>query len=199
MRPFRFGLVVAICVGTGAPALAQPAQVILIRHGEKPDDDTDTHLSTFGRSRAAALVPYFRETEHLLKFGPPAAVYAQKAPDPKKNSLRPIETVQPLADALKLTINHDTERDKYQKMVGEILTNERYKGKMVLICWEHHVLADIAPALLKHVKEVKGAPDKWEWPGKKHFDRTWVITYTGKDSATFHDRPQRLMFGDSDN
>jgi len=38
---------------------ADPAQVILIRHAEKPEQGHD--LSLPGRQRAAALVPYFRE------------------------------------------------------------------------------------------------------------------------------------------
>ena len=34
------------------------------------------------------------------------------------------------------------------------------------------------------------------WPGDA-YDRTWVIRFTGKTTATFHNYPQRLMYGDS--
>ncbi|MBA4188630.1 MAG: histidine phosphatase family protein [Planctomycetaceae bacterium] len=192
----RYWLTLVVCLVAGAPAIAQPAQVILIRHGEKTDDDKDVHLSTFGRCRAAALVPYFLETDALLKFGKPVAIYAQNAPNPKKNSLRPIETIQPLADSLKLEVQHQTERDKFQQMVDEVMSNSKYQGKMVVVCWEHERLTEIAPAFLKYAKNVKGAPKEWKWEGK-HFDRTWVITFTDKDNATFEQHLQRLMFGDS--
>ena len=59
-----------------APLCAQPAQVILIRHAEKPP--TGNMLNTKGRERAAALVPYLLETDDLTKFGKPVAIYAQQ-------------------------------------------------------------------------------------------------------------------------
>ena len=38
---------------------ASPALVILIRHAEKTEIKSDTHLSTRGRDRAKALVGFF--------------------------------------------------------------------------------------------------------------------------------------------
>jgi hypothetical protein len=185
-----------VLVLSASPLRAQPAQVILIRHAEKSDDANDTHLSTFGRARAAALVPYFLEVADVLKFGTPVAIYAPRAPNPKKHSVRGMETVKPLADALKLEVQTPFERDDYRKLVRDVLDNPKHQGKTVLVCWEHDVLAKMAPAFLEAVSDVKGAPKQWKWLGSR-FDRVWVITFTGKSSATFHNYPQRLMYGDS--
>lgn len=79
--------------------MAQPAQVLIIRHAEK-DDASGDGMSLEGRERAAALAPFFTGTKTVLSFGVPVAIYAQ----PQKHeasSLRPIETVKPLAAALK--------------------------------------------------------------------------------------------------
>ena len=55
---------------------AEPAQVIIIRHAEKPDEGNE--LSLAGRERAAALAPYFLGETALLRFGPPVAIYVQR-------------------------------------------------------------------------------------------------------------------------
>src|SRR6516162_9184394 len=67
----RLGLV-AVVIGLGglltagpwaATSVQQPARfpqhVLLIRHAEKPDDDTDIHLTSRGAARAAALPSLF--------------------------------------------------------------------------------------------------------------------------------------------
>lgn len=178
-------LTLFVCLYVSAPALAQPAEVIIIRHGEKPP--TGDELSQQGRERAAALVPYFLGREEVLRFKTPAAIYAQ-APKKEGSSLRPLQTVQGLADALKLEVVQKYTHDDFPKMVDEIRANPAYKGKMVLICWEHHVIPEIAHAL--------GAKDA---PKKFHdvYDRTWILTFKGGDKVTFEDVPQRLMYGDS--
>jgi hypothetical protein len=170
-------------------ASAKPAQVILIRHAEKPDDEIDQHLSTRGKERAAALTPYFMHGEFLPKVDDLRAIYAQKPPHPKVSSLRAIETVQGLADALKLKVLTPWKRDEYKELVKEIMQNPRYDGKTVLICWEHAVLVDIA-------REFKPENPPADYPGKR-FDRTWIITFDTSGKATFKNLPQRLMFGDS--
>lgn len=165
-------------------AFATPAQVIIIRHGEKPKEGNE--LSLKGWERAHALIPFFQGNKKVLDFGTPVAIYAQK-PSTPESSMRPIETVQGLADALNLTLNTNFEHAQYPSMAQEILSNPDYEGKMVLICWEHKVIPDIAKNL-----NAPNVPNKWDGDD---FDRLWVITYG--DEITFDDLPQKLLYGDS--
>jgi len=168
------------------PAAGQPAQVIIIRHAEKPDDGNE--LNQRGRERAAALVAYFQGRPEVLQFKTSAAIYAQ-APKNSGSSIRPLQTVKPLAAALKLQVVQRFMHDDYRDMVKEILKREDLKDRMVLICWEHKVIPDIAQAL--------GATDA---PGKWHgdvFDRTWVITFGRNSDVALSNLPQTLLFGDS--
>jgi hypothetical protein len=166
-----------------ALARGGPAQVIIIRHAEKPDEGHD--LSRKGRERAAALVPYFLETPEVLEHGTPVAIYAQKSTE-KNRSKRPVRTVKGLAKALKQEVIERAHED-YPDMVKEILGKREYDGKMVLICWEHKAITDLAKEF--GVKDPPKFPDA--------FDRTWVITFPKGGRPALRDLPQRLMFKDS--
>jgi hypothetical protein len=187
MRRCVFSLLaVLICANY---SLAEPAEVVIIRHAEKPDEGNE--LSLAGRERAAALLPYFLGTPAVLEFGRPVAIYAQSQKH-ATSSLRPIQTVQPLADSLHLKINDTFERDDYKKMVAEIKHERKYDGHTVLICWEHKVIPEIAKEF-----DADDAPQKWRGNA---FDRTWVLTATKNGHRyKFNDLPQKLMFGDSKN
>lgn len=167
---------------------AAPAQIMIIRHAEKPPKGES--LSTKGRERAAAFAPFFMETKELLIHGTPIAIYAMK-PAKADLSERPIETVTPLAEALKLTINQTYERDDYKRMVDEIMNNLSYHEKSVLICWDHSVIPEIARAF-----KAFQSPNRWQ---PEIFDRTWLITSGVNGKVTFQNLPQRLMYGDTSN
>lgn len=162
-------------------AYGEPGQVIVIRHGEKPDRGDG--LSLKGLERAAALAPFFAQSDGT--FGKPAAIFAQK-PTQKRPSRRPVETVAPLAQALGLDVQKHHHSD-FAAMAKQIVSNRKYDGKTVLICWEHHAIPEVAAAL--------GVADPPPWRDQA-FDRVWVITF--KDGkAKLKDVPQRLLFGDS--
>jgi len=165
---------------------AAPAQVFIIRHAEKPASGDS--LSTKGRERAAALVPYFMETKELLNYGPPVAVYAM-SPSKANPSERPIETVKGLAEALKVTLNSSYERDGYKKMVEDIMNDTSNHGKTVLICWEHQLIPEIARAF-----KAFQTPGKWQ---NEVFDRIWIVNLNQGGKVSFQNVPQKLMFGDS--
>jgi broad specificity phosphatase PhoE len=177
-------VLVVWCLGcSAAPAGPGPAQVIIIRHAEKPAKGHD--LSPKGRQRAAALVPYFLETPEVTEHKTPVAIYAQKSTEANR-SRRPVETVKDLAKALKFDVIEFAHED-YAAMVKEINAKPEYAGKTVLVCWEHHGIPDVAKAF--------GVKDPPHWHDSA-FDRTWVITFeNGK--AVLNDLPQRLMYGDS--
>lgn len=167
---------------------AKPAQVIIIRHAEKPEEGED--LSVKGLERAAALVPYFLNTPAVLEYGKPAALYATDV-QPNDTSRRTQETLTPLSMALGLRIKHPFTMDQYSELAKEILSNSEYAGKMVLVAWEHHNI----PALAKELGVQEELP---KWKGKD-FDSVWTITYKGDGKVKFHTFSQELMFGDKPN
>jgi len=168
--------------------VALPAQVLIIRHGNKLTVNPGEHLSLLGRERAAALTPYLMETKELLTYGSPVAIYAKgvSTGDP---SLRPIETVSELAEKLKLPLIKNYTVETFQKMVEEIKNNPTYSGKMVLICWDHYHIPGIAEAF-----GVTNAPKQWS---NEVFDRVWMINFNKEGVESFQNLPQRLMYGDS--
>ncbi len=169
-----------------APAFAAPAQVIIIRHGEKPPSGPD--LDEQGYARAQALVGFFQNNPAVTQFGTPAAIYAM---DPKgpNGSMRAIETVTPLAQALGQSIDTDYKRKDIPQLVQDILGNPAYDGKMVLICWEHSVIPDIVDAF-----GWTSAPQSW---AGSSFDRAWVLDFTGSQVTGFTDVPEHVLPVDS--
>ena len=160
---------------------------MIIRHGEKPP--SGEILSLKGEIRAAALAPYFAETPELLLFGTPVIAYGER-PNTKTPTLRPIETIIPTIQALKIPLNTKYTRNQFPEMVHEILTSPQYNGKNILICWEHFMIPNIA-----HSFGVTPIPSAWP---DDVYDRTFIIRFN-KDGTVknFHNLPQALLFGDS--
>jgi len=167
-------------------APAAPAQVILIRHAEKPASGNE--LNTQGFQRAKALVGFFENTPSMTRYGTPVAIYAM-APKDQTGSVRPIQTVTPLADSLGLKINTAYKKDELTLLIGEILNTGAYDGKMVLVCWEHNMIPKIVKGF-----GWDGAPQSWDG---SVFDRAWVLNFTDGAVVSFEDIPQRLLPGDS--
>lgn len=171
---------------TMASLEAMPAQVIVLRHAEKANQGNS--LSLKGRERAAALAPYLSETESLLKYGPPVAIYAVAA-SAGDSPLWSIETVRPLAEKLKLPLIDKYGRDNYKFMVEEIKNNPAYHAKTIVICWEHLVIPEIARAFA-----ALQTPNRWT---SEVYDRLWIITFSTTGRANFQNLPQRLLYGDT--
>ena len=178
-----------------ALSFAAPAQIIIIRHGEKPAQGNE--LNEAGFRRAKALVKFFETEPAVTQHGTPAAVYAM-APKNSDGSVRAIQTVTPLADALELTINEFYTRDQVNELVKDIMENADYKGRMVLICWEHKVIVNIAAALAAYGNSDQSVQNTLpaSWSGDA-FDRVWIFNFSGNKVVSFQDLPQRLMPGDS--
>jgi hypothetical protein len=161
--------VLAMLAGTAAAA---PAQVIIIRHGEKPSTGSDL-LVPQGVCRADALAKVFP-----AQFGTPVAIYAMN-PNDADGSMRPIETVTPLANALGLAIDHDYTRKKLAQLVQDIMGNDSYQGKIVLICWEHKII----PEMIQAFQDGGWNSESMTWPSKWSgdiFDQAWILNFAGK-------------------
>ena len=164
-------------------AMALPARVIIIRHGEKPAEGKN--LDVQGYERAAALPYYFIK---LNQENPIVAVYAMQPNLTQHTSKRPVETCHPTADYFHVPLIINYSHDDYAKMATDIKNNPAYDGKTVVICWEHHVIPAIAKSF--------GYDNNLTWPGDV-FDATWIISYAKNGKATFQIVSQHLLYGDS--
>eukprot|EP00467_Chlorarachnion_reptans_P026162 CAMPEP_0114512528 /NCGR_PEP_ID=MMETSP0109-20121206/15030_1 /TAXON_ID=29199 /ORGANISM="Chlorarachnion reptans, Strain CCCM449" /LENGTH=171 /DNA_ID=CAMNT_0001692231 /DNA_START=36 /DNA_END=551 /DNA_ORIENTATION=+ len=130
------------------PGLKQKA--ILIRHGEK---DSGDDLSPRGYQRADCLVNHFADygITHLFAFD-------------DKHTRRPVETITPLSKALGLPIDTSIGRDDVKglrKAIENLPSNA-----IVLVCWEHKVLTEVAEEL--------GVADAPKY-GSDEFDLQWTV------------------------
>jgi hypothetical protein len=146
----------------------RPAQIILIRHADKPGDPEDPHLSRAGVKRAERLVSFITTDPAMTRFGVPVAVFATQTTR-YDNGQRTQETVAPLARALKLPVQTPYLAKDYPALAKLILANPAYAGKTVLICWNHEEIPQLAGAL-----GVTPEPPKWKG---SVFDRVYVISY----------------------
>lgn len=162
--------------------LAQPAQVILIRHAEKPEDPAEVHLSEKGEKRARELVPFLTTDPVLTQAGLPVALFATRTTRHGRGQ-RTQETLAPLAHELGLPVQTPYLSEEYKEMARWILSNRDYEGKTVLICWNHEEIPQLTEAL-----GVRPRPPKWK---DSVFDRVYLITFP-KGKATLADLPQTL-------
>jgi hypothetical protein len=182
----KVGRIVLLSLMAAVSVSARPAQVILIRHGEKPADDAELHLSERGKKRAEALVDFFLTNPAMTNRGVPNVLIASKVTG-NGHGQRPSETLQPLAEKLHLSVQTPFLAWDYAALAHQVLTSPEYDGKIVVICWVHEELTDLAAAL-----GVKLPPP---WKGSV-FDRAWVINWRG-NKTKMKDLPQRLLPGDS--
>lgn len=167
---------------------AMPAQIIMMRHGEKPPQGNE--LSQQGWERAKALPSLFENRSEFQQFGRPVALYAMTPAKPG-GSIRAIQTLKFVSEKLKVTINSEFTRDQVAELVKDISNNKNFENKMIVICWEHTVLIDIAKEL--------GVENSLDWPSIQ-YDRVWLLTYS-KDNKLikFENLPEKLLPTDSQN
>ena len=173
-------IALALFVLTGASVTGQPREILILRHAEKPDSETDPNLTAKGYARAAAIVQFFASS-----FETPDYIFAAKV---SKNSDRSVETLTPLATALHMPLNSKVADEDYLALAQDLLTNPKYDGKLIIICWHHGNIPALAKAL--------GSTDHPKsWPDRV-FNRVWRIQY-GENGPTLANLPQQLLFGDS--
>ncbi|NLS16233.1 histidine phosphatase family protein [Rhizobium sp. P40RR-XXII] len=106
-----------------------PVRTLVMRHAEKPVDPGDPNLSAAGRARAKALAAWYPET-----FGPPDFIFVAA---PSNHSERPVQTVQPLADALGIALHTSYADEDYSALAVALLSEPEFEGKAILVCWHH--------------------------------------------------------------
>jgi hypothetical protein len=195
-------------------SVGPPEQVYIIRHGEKPADpptpksapsapfgiDINGNQSTHsllprGWQRSGALTVLFAPATGPLQDGlrTPAALFSPDygAAD-KTQGHRTYETIQGLSGRLSLPINSPFAEGQESALADALVGSY---GGVVLICWEHQHIPDIAAAL----PTISGTQIPAAWPGDR-FDLIWSFSLQVEKSPTayvFTQIPQRLLAGDS--
>jgi phosphohistidine phosphatase SixA len=158
---------------------SSPAEILIIRHAEKTETGHDLHLNARGRMRAEAL-PHLYEG----RFAKPDMIICARQ---SRYSNHAYETIEPLAHALGLSIDNRWANGKDRALAKALLSDARYRGKHVLICWHHESIPQLASAL-----GATTAPRRWR---DKVYDSIWRLTYADQ-RVTFEDLPQQLLPGD---
>lgn len=128
-----------------------PKTILLMRHAEKPDEPGDIHLSPAGQARAKKLATFIPQTFGALQF-----LFASA---PSAESIRPIETITPLAQVIHLPIDQAIADKDYPALAAKLLGHAKYDGRDVLICWHHGEIPGLAQVL---GAQPGSCPDPWD-------------------------------------
>ena len=172
------------------------AKIMLIRHAEKPNGDggpglmpngveNPRALTLTGWKRANALVGLFNPPDGALPRPPlarPKSLFASGS-----DSLRPKQTLAPLATALNLSI-----RTFLKGQEPELVAAVKASEDPVLISWQHEALPTIA-GLIRGGAD--GVPPSW--PGHV-YDFVWVLDLQPSGAWSFTQVPELIMPGDSE-
>lgn len=170
--------------------------ILMCRHAEKPSVGVD--LAIAGQERAQAYVVYFQNYSATSGLAPIEHLYA--AADSAESS-RPRLTIEPLSQALGITINCNYKDKHFASLAGEILNSPSYDNTTILICWHHGMILDLAESLGVSASQLP-VDAKWPsspWPEvvygwllQLRFDASGSII----PSQTFCIN-QELMYGDA--
>ncbi len=150
-------------------ATAVPSQVIVIRHADKWQESPGNILSPTGYLRAVKFSEYYME-----KFKEAPDFLFASNPTSKESSMRPIQTLTPLAGhkeliQKKVFINHDFTKGDEKKLVEHILNDPQYDKKNILICWQHGVIRE---KMLHYF----GVKEKITWL-EQDYDTVYILTF----------------------
>jgi hypothetical protein len=188
---------------------APPETIYIIRHAEKPDEESaKPHGVDFeGVHSKHCLLPrgWQRSGALTALFGPalgpsqaglvtPASLLCPSYGGPDKTVVhRAYQTLQGLADRLDLPIASPFIASHEGQLAASLISG--YSGA-VLICWEH----DHIPALASALPSVPGTVIPAAWP-EDRFDVIWAFTLApgpGPVEYAFTQIPQQLLSGDTD-
>ncbi len=171
---------------------------MLIRHAEKPDvngnlgvtisgQEDSRELSVRGWQRAGALLGLFAPSG-VMPAGSaiviPTAIFASA---PTLNSVRPLRTVETLAQRLAIELNASFGNGDEATLIASALD----AGTVVLISWNHDGLPKLANAIVGNTQKT---PQRW--PAER-FDVIWVFERPEDGGGwRFQQVPQLLLPGD---
>lgn len=174
-----------------------PPTIMLIRHAERPVSSAApfgikangtqdiASLTVQGWTRAGALVELFDPTGGNLRPGivRPTALFAAI---PTASSMRPLETITPLAQRLRKSVNTPVQPTATAQIAHILATAPGIR----LAAWQHQFI----PTIARQLGKVDPTPPK-AWP-EDRFDIVWVFTRGKRGSWKFTQVPQLLLAGD---
>jgi uncharacterized membrane protein YidH (DUF202 family) len=121
------------------------ANLVIVRHGESPDNIFSGNLSHTGVNRSLYLGRCAATASNAMYSGPPTALmaFAWRGPG---SSYRGIQTLMPLASNLNLTIDSSVLKDDMPGFVAAVQRKAQCGGTL-LVAWQHDNLPKIAKAL----------------------------------------------------
>jgi hypothetical protein len=150
------------------------ASVVIVRHCEKAS--IREHCSYIGYERAVFLATLFGNKKE--RWPTPSYLYAENPSwrnNPKKNNFREIETLLPLADKVKVTIDSTFSTISTSGLAKELLgklSSGEMCGKVAVVSWKHTGIAALANKL--GCGPNQGCP--FDYPGAS-FDQAWTIRF----------------------
>lgn len=194
-----------------------PDVIMLVRHAEKPTEGT--HGITFsGKQSTECLTPLGWQRAgalcHLFgtdKLPLPDHIFAALDDDGEKGSLRPMQTVTPLAALLNgiadeaglfaippvptPKVPFDTAISK--KHPDNLAEAVVATNGVVLVALQHQAMAEICAELGKRISIANPEDIPTVWPGQR-FDMVYRFSRRKDASYKFKQVPQMLLPGDSD-
>jgi hypothetical protein len=189
-------------------AVAQPSQIIALRHGEKQDA---YRLCEVGVQRSLALA-----AQYLGKGAKDSLFPKGRAPDAFiAITLHTLELVSPAAQswgqpvilysALPMHGQSDAQATavlnrRTQEAARDVMTGAQWRGKTVVMVWEHHHIADrhlekqfptekVTLRQLLNLDTIASVPETWHG---SNFDYFWIADYAkgGSRPTRFEARKQ---------
>lgn len=183
---------------------ALPAQVIIVRHGEK--NTVTGELTSAGVERVEALSSYLTEPNSgpgfvgtaglsnvvLFNYGLPVALFAARPVHHSDDfTVRCIQTLVPTALTLNLPVHSPYGPGQEHQLVQLIFNEPRFNGKNIVICWHHTFIAQLIQAF-GYVPPAGILPIH-----PNRFDLVWVMTFPAPNPPTIvNPILQELLFGD---
>ena len=189
-----------------------PQYLIIIRHGEKPEDHkTNGNLTAAGQRRAHAIPYLFCEAPFKTKYGEIAKVFAPN-PTLQHISRRPLETAMPTAAHLGMEVQHKYTLEQSQEFITHIMTDSFLNNKTVFVAYEHsRIIAliksfcaykDKNVAISTSATALDKLPQYWpqsvyDWICIIKFIPGKIVDGVQQYTISYEQLLQKCMFGDS--
>ena len=159
---------------------ATPLEIIIVRHADKLDQKLHgPALDPTGYERAVHLAFYILNT-----YGKPDYLVAANPNDAAGHvaSMRELQTIAPLENMLEQQATSTTYNvldpyavPEYPKLAQYLLSDPRFNGKVVVVCWDHHTIPKLVNLLGVSVAQPV-------WPGQD-FDSVYVLKFSSNDTV----------------